>query len=61
MKNSDLRKFGQIQIEYHYGYLNLKKKLEGAGFKVTNTLPRHLSNPEAKNKEMLIGLIYAKK
>ena len=46
-QNSDLRKFEAIQIEYHYGYLNLKKKLKCAGFKVTNTLPRYIANSEA--------------
>ncbi len=60
-KNSDLRKFKQIQIEYHYGYLNIKKKLEGAGFRVTNTMPVHSANSEAENKQMLVGLIYALK
>ena len=61
MKNSDLRKFKQIQIEYHYGYLNIKKKLESAGFRVTNTMPIHSANSEAENKQMLVGLIYASK
>ena len=60
-KNSDLRRFKQIQIEYHYGYLNLKRKLEDAGFKVTSTLPRYSNNSEAENKKMLVGLIYALK
>ena len=60
-KNSDLRRFKQIQIEYHYGYLNLKRKLEDAGFKVTSTIPRYSNNSEAENKKMLVGLIYALK
>ena len=60
-KNSDLRRFKQIQIEYHYGYLNIKKKLEGAGFRVTNTMPVHSANSEAENKQMIVGLIYASK
>ena len=60
-KNSDLRRFKQIQIEYHYGYLNLKRKLEDAGFKVTSTLPRYSNNSEAENKKMLVGLIYAER
>ena len=46
-------------MEYHYGYLNLKKKLEGAGFKVSKTFPRYLFNTGAENKEMIIGYIYA--
>ena len=58
-KNSDLRRFKQIQIEYHYGYLNLLKKLKAAGFKTYKTTPLNLRNEYAENKEMLIGLIYA--
>ena len=60
-KNSDLRKFEQIQIEYHYGYLNLKRKLEEAGFKVSKTFPKSIINLKAENREMLIGLLYAKR
>ena len=58
-KNSDLRRFKQIQIEYHYGYLNLKKKLVDAGFKVSKTAPKYSIDQEAENKELFIGLIYA--
>ena len=47
-KEADLRRFKQMQIEYHKGYLNLKKKLEKAGFSVTKTI----SNTS-------LGLIYA--
>ena len=60
-KNSDLRKFEQIQIEYHYGYLNLKRKLEEAGFRVSKTLPKSILNLKAENREMLIGLLYAER
>lgn len=60
-KNSDLRRFKQIQIEYHYGYLNLKKKLEAAGFIVISTLPKYSANLEAENKEMFVGWIYAER
>ena len=58
-KDSDLKRFKQIQIEYHHGYLNLKKKLEDSGFKVKRTLPRE-SGPGAENSS-LIGLIYAER
>ena len=34
-----LSKFSHIQIEYHLGYQNLKKKLEECGFEVTCTKP----------------------
>ncbi len=32
-----LRKFQFIQVEYHYGYKNIQKKLENSGFKVKLT------------------------
>jgi len=36
-----LRKFSHIQIEYHYGYKNLKEKLEKYGFNVAVTQPQY--------------------
>lgn len=60
-QNLDLKRFKQIQIEYHYGYLNLKRKLEEAGFKVSKMLPKYSCNLEAENKDVIIGFIYAKK
>jgi hypothetical protein len=35
-----LRTFSYIRIEYHYGYKNLKKKLQESGFKVSATIPK---------------------
>jgi FkbM family methyltransferase len=52
-KESDLRRFKQMQMEYHYGYLNLKNKLEKSGFSVTRTIPNKGSG------SMYLGLIYA--
>ena len=34
-----LRKFSHIMIEYHFGYKNLKEKLEKCGFEVSVTRP----------------------
>ncbi len=48
-------KFSHIQIEYHYGYEDLKKHMIGAGFAVSHT------NPKVDNKGMQIGWIYATK
>ena len=59
-QDSDLKRFKQIQIEYHYGYLNLKRKLEDIGFKVNRTSPIYLLDSDAENKNMFIGLLYAK-
>jgi FkbM family methyltransferase len=35
-----LQIFSHIQIEYHYGYNNLKEKLQKSGFKVSATIPK---------------------
>jgi FkbM family methyltransferase len=35
-----LQKFDQIQIEYHFGYRNLKARLEECGFNVSFTRPQ---------------------
>ena len=59
--NHDLRIFKQIVIEYHYGYLNLKKKLEDAGFRVTKTRPRRVLNVQASNPNMVVGLMFAER
>ena len=39
--SATLLNFSHIQIEYHYGYENLKKKLEQEGFKVKVTEPSY--------------------
>jgi FkbM family methyltransferase len=39
-KRESLRRFRHMQIEYHYGYKNLKEKLETCGFNVSVTRPR---------------------
>ena len=58
-KDSLLRKFSHIQIEYHYGYQNLKNKLEKCGFHVEVTEPYFIRNRQA-GKSMFCGYIYAK-
>ena len=55
-----LRRFSHIQIEYHYGYKNLKDRLEKSGFKVSVTRPIFQALPETNNK-MYIGNIFAKR
>ena len=55
-----LKAFGQIIIEYHYGYRNLVERLEKAGFKVKYSLPKYSHNLEAEDSNMYVGLIYAK-
>ena len=56
-----LTRFSRIMIEYHYGYHNLKEKLEKCGFKVEYTKPIRHVNPNAAKKDMMIGYIFAKK
>lgn len=54
-----LKRFSKIMIEYHYGYLNLKEKLEECGFIVKYTEPRRHLNRDATKKEMNTGYIFA--
>lgn len=58
----DLKKFGQIAIEYHYGYKNLEKKLKQVGFSVKKTRPIYYNDPsKSVNKRGYVGFIYAQK
>ena len=54
-----LSKFTHIQIEYHYGYKNLKNKLENCGFEVTITDPHYIKNKQA-GKSMFYGYFICK-
>jgi len=60
-QDETLRKFKQIQMEYHYGYEKLKSKLEDAGFTVRYTEPTKSYNKEATNPNMSLGYIYAER
>ncbi len=55
-----LQKFAQIEIEYHYGYFDLKEKLENCGFKINTSPPMFLRNRQS-NKSMYFGYLYAEK
>jgi FkbM family methyltransferase len=57
---SILRRFSEIQIEYHYGYGNLKEKLKGIGFRMKHTKPFKKYN-FATNSFMTVGFINAKR
>lgn len=50
-----------IQIEYHYGYEDLVKKLENYGFDVKYTEPKKIYSSDAENPNMYVGYIYANK
>ncbi len=58
--DSTLRRFSRIQIEYHYGYMSLAKRLREAGFEV------HVERPVKKynlatSSFMTVGFISAKR
>jgi FkbM family methyltransferase len=58
------RKIGelrQIQVEYHYGPERLVEALRKAGFEVEATRPKRLYNSHARDPNMLLGYIYARK
>jgi Methyltransferase FkbM domain len=68
----DLSKFSHIQIEYHFGYHNLKTRLEECGFEVTCTKPSFfvplnknrmtrlvLHGNVSQSNKMFIGWLYA--
>ncbi|MCL4480412.1 MAG: FkbM family methyltransferase [Candidatus Thermoplasmatota archaeon] len=50
-----------IQIEYHYGYEDLVKKLKNCGFNVKFTEPRKSYTRNASNLNKEIGYIYAER
>jgi len=56
-----LKAFDQIIMEYHYGYKNLVKRLEQAGFKVKYSLPKYSHDIEAEDSSMYVGLIFCRK
>jgi FkbM family methyltransferase len=61
-KNEKLACFSEIILEYHYGYLDLKKKLESAGFSVSLTgFPYRVHNKNVPNPNMVVGFIFATK
>ncbi len=55
-----LGKFSLIHVEYHYGYLDILKRLEKEGFKVKYTKPSYVFKEFGK-KPMITGDIYAYK
>jgi FkbM family methyltransferase len=57
-KKHILRKFSHMLIEYHYGYKNLKEKIEKTGFKVTVSRPRMYATDRVKLTE---GDIFAER
>ena len=56
-----LAMFSRIEIEYHYGYADLKKRLEELNFKVKYSKPVRNVNVYHKNKVGQLGMLYAVK
>lgn len=54
-----LRRFRQIQIEYHYGYRNLASCLTDAGFRVTHSRAHRTVNPVIARPVLWQGNLYA--
>jgi FkbM family methyltransferase len=54
-----LRRFRQIQIEYHYGYLNLETCLRQAGFRVRHSRAHRTVNPVIQRSVLWQGNLYA--
>lgn len=59
--NDTIRRFGQIALEYHFGYEVFLKRLRGLGFKVWYTEPKIGRNAEADGVRMDYGMLYANK
>lgn len=59
-KKETLQIFDEIMIEYHYGYLNLIKKLRACNFRTSYSKPRFMYNRDL-DQDIAIGMIYAKK
>jgi len=55
-----LQHFTHMQIEYHYGYQNLKEKLETCGFNVDVTRPK-ISRKLKENSKAYVGFLLAKR
>ncbi|WP_182126115.1 FkbM family methyltransferase [Nitrosopumilus sp. b2] len=56
-----LTNFSEILLEYHYGYKNLKEKLEECGFTVKMDKPVTFRTPLGMHKRQFMGLLHAKR
>jgi len=60
LPNDELKKFSHVALEYHYGYKNLKKKLENCGFKIRKvSSPVYHFRSDHLNTKIFIGDIFA--
>ena len=56
-----LQNFKQIQVEYHYGYKNIQKKLEECGFLVSHTKPKLMRDRDLGLTDLYLGYLRAVK
>lgn len=56
-----LRRFSHILMEYHYGYRNLKARLEVAGFRVEFGRPNRIHYPSKSPSQGSLGMLYAER
>ncbi len=59
-KDSTLRAFDEMIVEYHYGYLDIRKRLYDLGFSTTVTRPTKMIHADSSNFGYA-GLIKARK
>lgn len=55
----ELQNFCQIQLEYHYGYKNIQKKLEYCGFLVSHTRPNLMKDRDLGSTYLCYGYLKA--
>lgn len=60
-RKETLQRFDEIFVEYHYGYINIERKLKDCGFRVGHTVPAKMINMQLNNPTMYVGFIKAKK
>lgn len=58
-KAETLRRFDQIMLEYHCGYINIARKLRESGFAVKHTIPIYIPNRQLSDYGLLEGAICA--
>ena len=58
-RESTLKSFSQIAIEYHFGYEKIVERLRKLGFLVEHTRPKVSRNSETGGLRMDYGMIYA--
>jgi FkbM family methyltransferase len=56
-----LRRFSHLMMEYHYGYRNLKRQLEAAGFSVQVERPATRFEPAFTPSQVGVGNLYAER